>query len=329
MWFNIDGRDKKYRDELGAFIERGYKIRIKSMKEHKRGWYGETWKIDCADGRHLFAKIIYFPKQATIYQRCFPVLEYMKNNGIDFVSQFIPAANGESYLTFKGGTLGLFKFVDGIHADNGGTDDNPVRLAPYMVKIYNLPLPAFDVEREDYSYDTFAYLENQMRELKKKDPEAYGIVKANWDVMVSVNENKKRFAEICRKKQSRLYITSGDIGGNSLINDKGEIIIIDWDWIKLATPERDFCWYFKDPKLMDEINNAFAAAGFDYKLDMDIVSYWIYFNHIYFLTETIDCLLFNPLSRAQVIQRIKWHFDENMCFVQRLEHLEKLHKEAK
>jgi hypothetical protein len=228
----------------------------------------------------------------------------MKKNGIDFVSQVIKTAGGEPYLFFNKGVLAVFKFVNGVHAE-----DKPVTFVPYMVKIYNLPEPDFFVEREDFSTNSFPYLERQARQLKD-DKEISDIINANWDLLNEVDQKLKTLVKICENKQKKLVITSGDIGGNSLVVD-GKINIIDWDWIKLAPPERDFWWYVQDLNQITEINAAFRRESFDYSLDNDFLGYYACFSFIFFLMEILDSFLFNPVSRPEVMKRLIDYFDKD------------------
>ena len=322
MYFNIDGRDEVYQAELRMFIESAYKIDIISMREHNRGWYGETWKLNCADGQKYFVKIIYFEKQAKIYQKCFPILQHMKNHGIDFVSQFIPTKDGKPYLIVKGGTLALFKFIDGKHIDE--TITPPTVFVPNMVKIYNIKRPE-QIEIETFDMEVFDYLEKQMEQLRGDD-EPYRLIKSNWELLVDIDNKRKHFAQICKRKKPKLFITSGDVGGNTLVDNGGKMYTIDWDWIILEPPERDFFWYVRHPKQIDQISKALIQNGFERGLDMDILAYYTYFSYIYFLSEAVDCLLFNPISRKEAMQRLHEHLDKNWCLRQGIAGLEMLQK---
>ena len=323
MFFNIEGRDDKYRTELKNFIEVEYQLKISSINEHVRGWYGETWKLICESDDSsrkknpckYFAKIIYFKKQAKKYMQCFPVLYYMKEKGIDYISSYISSRSGRSYLLFKGGTLALFDFAEGLHID-----DKPLTLVPLMTKIYSLPPPDFPIESETFASNVYSDLEEQIKKLHLTEIEAYDIVNSNCKLLMDVNIRMKHYAEIAQTKTAVstgssslplcFGITSGDIGGNTLVNN-GRYTIIDWDWIMLAPPERDFWWYIQDPAQIIDINMAFKEIAFNYSLDMDIIAYYTHFSYLYFLTETIDCLLFNPLSKSEVIQRLNEHFDKD------------------
>lgn len=314
MYFNIDNRDKKYIEELRDFVERNYGVKVRTMAEHNRGWYGETWRVEC-DGRDpIFLKIIYFEKQAARrYQKCFPVLDYMRERGIDFVSQVVHTKDGAPFAIFKGGTLGAFEFIEGFNLFGqaaSAIDEDPTLLVPMMVKIYELPLPDFKVDREEYT-SCFAELKDQVAQLKTSHAEAHAIIKANWELLEWAHKQERHFAKMCKSKQSKLVITSGDVGGNTLRKPDGSLAIIDWDYIKLSTPERDFWWYVQDLKQIDDINAAMAANGYDYKMDMDIIAFYAAHSFIYFLTETLDCLMFNPKANAEVMKRLRDHLSKD------------------
>jgi DNA gyrase/topoisomerase IV subunit B len=98
MYFNIDDRNLEYRNNLKNFIENSYSLKIISINEYNRGFYGETWKIECIKNNIFFVKIIYFEKQAKKYRKCFEILDFMKDNGIDFVSQVIKTTGGNHYV---------------------------------------------------------------------------------------------------------------------------------------------------------------------------------------------------------------------------------------
>jgi hypothetical protein len=305
MYFNIDGRDEKYWLKLKSFIEENYQLKVISMKEYNRGWYGETWKIECNNNSSYFVKIIYFEKQAEKDRQSFSVLDFMHLHGIDYVSKVYNTQNNESFVLFNSGTLAVFDFAEGVHAE-----DKPKIIVPLMVNIYKLPKTDLYIERETFMTDTFAYLQSQMDKLQCADALASQLVKSNWEFLVDTNNKQNRYAEICGAKADFFAITSGDVGGNTLVHG-GRYTIIDWDWIKLAPPERDFWWYVQFPEQIDEINRLFKQYGFDYVMDSDLIGYYAFFSYIYFLTETIDCLLFNPASQPEIIQRLKDHFDED------------------
>jgi hypothetical protein len=314
MYFNIDRRNLEYRNKLMAFIQKNYYLKIVSMNEHNRGFYGETWKIECNNNCNYFVKIIYFERHAKKYRKCFQILDYMEKNGIDFVSKVIKSNNNKPYLCFNEGTLAIFKFIDGVHAE-----DTPATFTSDIIKIYKLPKPNFKIERENFPTNIFSYLEQQIEKLKS-DIEILNIINKNWDLLIDVNNKQNFFANLCKNKEQKFVITSGDIGGNTLIANN-KIYVIDWDWIKLAPPERDYWWYVQNLNLITEINVLFHRYNFDYSLDSNILGYYAFSLYIYYLTEIIDSFLFNPISRPEVIKRLNDYFTEENCMLKCMENI--------
>jgi hypothetical protein len=229
----------------------------------------------------------------------------MHLHGINYVSKAYNTQNNESFILFNSGTLAILDFVEGVHVE-----DKPKTLVPLMVNIYKLPKTNLYIEHETFTMDTFAYLQNQMDKLKHADPLVFQLVKSNWEFLIGISTKQNMYAEICRVKSTFFAITSGDVGGNTMVHN-GRYTIIDWDWIKLAPPERDFWWYVRFPEQIDEINKLFKQQSFDYVMDSDLICYYAFFSYIYFLTEMIDYLLFNPVSQPEIIQQLKNCFDED------------------
>ena len=117
MYFNIENRDENYINQLKEFLQENYGFKVQSLKEYNRGWYGETWEAR-TDKCRYFIKINYFEKQAKKYQKSFQVLEFMNDNGIDFVSQVIKSKENLLYTVFNSGTVGVFEFVDWLWRTN-------------------------------------------------------------------------------------------------------------------------------------------------------------------------------------------------------------------
>lgn len=104
-------RSEKYITQLLDFVQHMYGIEAVSIAPAKRGYYGETWQLATANSRY-FLKLDYSPHQS-VYEKSFPVVEHLCNNGIDFISRIVKTANGSLSSRFDGAVLGLFDWIDG------------------------------------------------------------------------------------------------------------------------------------------------------------------------------------------------------------------------
>ena len=105
-------RDDAYINKLKDFIRAQYQLEPLSITPAKRGYYGETWRMDTADSSY-FLKLDYFPRHQETYKHSLPVIEYLRNNGIDFISAVVKTASGELCANFNSAVLAVFEWIDG------------------------------------------------------------------------------------------------------------------------------------------------------------------------------------------------------------------------
>ena len=64
-------------------------------------------------------------------------------------------------------------------------------------------------------------------------------IRNDWDTFQQIIQE-------CRNLPSdKFVLTHGDAPGNVMVNNSGELFVIDWDAIMLAPPERD-AWFLRD-----------------------------------------------------------------------------------
>jgi hypothetical protein len=90
-------RDSEYIFRLARFLRDEYCIKAADITPAKRGFYGETWRLDSTDESY-FVKLVYPAAYAAVYERSFHVIEHLCNHGIDFISKIIKTKDGGRYF---------------------------------------------------------------------------------------------------------------------------------------------------------------------------------------------------------------------------------------
>ena len=98
-------RDEKYIHRLIETLYEQYGIAADSVTPANRGYYGETWKV-CADTGLYFLKMDYFPFHQEKFRQSLSVIEYLCENGIDFVGRVIKPGKTRFTLILMGRLLG-------------------------------------------------------------------------------------------------------------------------------------------------------------------------------------------------------------------------------
>jgi len=273
-------RSGKYITSLSEFIRREYQIVPIAITPAKRGFYGETWRLEAA-AKNYFIKIDYSPHKE-IYKRSFPVIDHLYRHGITSVSKIVNNANGELFSDFDSAILGVFDWIDG---ENVETDATKIPEYQILAKVYAVPVDGVPIHREDFSYKNADKFFGQWNSLKNK--QLLSLLEKNRSKLESRAGRLKKFAELCRGDTMGFVITHGDAGGNFMVSGD-KYFIVDWDNPVLAPPERD-AWVMCGKDLaMDAFHDALRSNGVAYTLRPERLAYYCYDFFFFYLISYID-----------------------------------------
>jgi len=146
MYNNIN-RDSEYICNLRNFIQRTYQIIPVSLISAKRGYYGETWRLDTGDSSY-FIKLVYASTYMDIYERSFPIIQHICDHGIEFISRIVKTKTGDLSARFDGAVLGVFDWIDGEHIETNATKIPEYQM---LTRVYTVPVHGISIIREDFS----------------------------------------------------------------------------------------------------------------------------------------------------------------------------------
>ena len=278
-------RDEEYIHRLKTAIYEQYGIAISEIVPAERGYYGETWKLYAETGCY-FLKMDYLDFHQKRFQRGLSVIEYLCENGIDFVGKVIKTRENRLYSRFDTALLGLFEWVDGKNVETDETKRMEYRM---LCKIYPLTKPGLDIPTARFS-DEAAVRFYQQWEMLKSAPETDAnstvlSVFARFDDEIShCAARLSALAERCRTDEGDFYLTHGDAGGNFFIGN-GRYYIFDWDEAMYAPLERD-AWvmgcYDWARKLF---HDTLRANNIFYQLRPERLAFYCYHMYFFYLTE--------------------------------------------
>lgn len=277
----MTNQDKKYTTQLVDFIEQEYGITANSIVPAKRGYYGETWRMDTTNGKY-FLKLDYSPQHQIKYRNSLEVVEYLCNNGIDFISSIIKTRTGDLYSIFNSAILGIFVWVDG---ENIETDETKIPEYKMLSKIYTLTKSGFEIPSIEFSNDRALHFFNKWEQLKTEPINeeikvVLEVFKLHKEILNHYSERLSYFSKICQNTKSQFYITHGDAGGNLLV-DNNNYHIIDWDEVMYAPLERDawvMCCY---DWALNAFHDALKQNNISYELRPEYLAFYCY--HMFFL----------------------------------------------
>jgi hypothetical protein len=284
--YNRIARDNQYILDLKRFVETQYDLQVLNISFARRGFFGETWKID-AQSHAYFAKID-FSGHNLIYQNSLPVVEYLSTMGVDFISKIVKTSDGKLAASFRDGVFCLFEWVDGENTE----DYDIKRLFEKLAVIYKIPGNGIIIQKE--SFDT-SCIDCFYRNLKKlqlavdKASLAFLQILTEREKMINQRADKlSDFSLMCKGDSSHFCITHGDAGGNVIISG-GSFIIVDWDQPLLAPPERDAWFLMADAGNMRSIQSILDNNDINYQLRNERLAFYAYYSFFYYLQEYFTC----------------------------------------
>ena len=290
-------RSEEYKCLLREFIKQEYDIKIVDIIPAKRGFYGETWRVNTVNTSY-FLKLVYPAVHMDIYKSSFPVIEHLCSHGIDFISRIVKNKNDNLYTHFDGAILGIFDWIDGEHIE---TDATKIPEYQMLAKVYTVPSRDISISHEDFSGKSADKFFEQWNKLK--DGKLLSLLEKNRTKLEYRAERLKYFAEICKSDTADFFITHGDAGGN-LIKNGDRYFLVDWDNPILAPPERDAWVMCSRDWARDAFHHALRQNDILHTLRSERLAYYCYYYFFFYLTAYFD-----GFTQTDTIQEIEEYID--------------------
>lgn len=275
---------------ISKLISNNYNINIKSIDIAPRGFVGETYIINTENYKY-FLKIFKNNRYFTNVLQALPVLEELKDLGINYINYPLPTKEKALYFSKDKRFYILFNYIEGENTQ----EIDVIKGYEYLIKIHKLtkkiksPIKkeTFDIaykkefEKGLRKYESIPLIEEHLEEVKK-----------HWELFKQLSNRLKR-------KSFNMYITHGDAFGNFIKQGK-DLYIIDWDDLLLAPIERDLWFFFENTEVVDLYEKKFPG----FIMNKDIIMYYIYnrfFDDMLGFFELLD----EGQDREEVIKDIK------------------------
>jgi spectinomycin phosphotransferase len=248
----------------------------------KRGFYGETWKVEAVSKTSYFLKLVYTETHKTVYERSFQVIQHLNDHGVDYISRIIKIKAGKLSSCFDGAVLGVFDWING---DNTETDATKIPEYEMLARIYTVPAYGISIPREEFTSKHTDRFFEQWSELE--DERVKALFDKHRTMLEKRAERLRKFAEICRNDITGFVITHGDAGGNFITGGEKNFIV-DWDNPILAPPERDAWVMCSRDWAREAFENALRRNGIMHALRPERLAFYCYDFSFFYLTAFLD-----------------------------------------
>jgi hypothetical protein len=265
-------------ESLQGLIREQFGFDIIAITPAKRGYWGETWKLETS-GDTYFVKLDYFARHQILFRNSLAVVEYLCNNGADFVGRVVKTRAGKLYAAFNSAILAVFEWIDG---ENIETDETKPFEYQMLCEVYRLSKPGFNIPRVEFSDDQ-AHRFYSIWENHRNFP---SIIEQHKEKLAHYSARLSHFSAICKADEQEIYITHGDAGGNFLAA-KDRHYIVDWDEARYATLERDAWVMACRDWALKLFNDTLERNKIPYKLRPERLAFYCYHMFLLYLSELL------------------------------------------
>ncbi len=245
------------------------------------------WEVRDTAGRRAFATVDDLGMKTWLGDTCdaafhglraaFDTSVALRDGGLQFVVAAIPARGGESLRRFDPQyTIALFPFVEGKAGEFGVYEDGDREaILAVLAELHQAPAPPA-VPRVGLTIPGRRHLEAALLDLDEmwtggplSEP-ARAAVKASAAELAALLSLADRFAAEAEERGAPWVVTHGEPHAANVMRTKDGRVLVDWDTVALAPPERDL-WMLVDDDRHD------AALDF-FRLTWDLKDIAEYLN---------------------------------------------------
>ncbi len=242
--------------DLAAALRQHWRLDVAELRYAPVGYGGYHWTARDAAGLRWFVTASRVLSAAGLadLRATMRTARDLADAGLHFVVAPVPAAGGDVVIhAWPDYAISVFPFVDGVPGQWGDTFSGPDRAAmtDLLARLHTADARAGPVPVRDLSPPSRAHLERSLRERGRSwrgGPYAEAARALVSQQAAGLTTALAVFDELAAQvaASSALVLTHGEPKPNNVIRRGAAFLLIDWDTVGLAPPERDLWWILSD-----------------------------------------------------------------------------------
>jgi len=239
--------------DLAAAVRQYWRLEVAEVHYAAVGYGGYHWTVLDASGRRWFATASPLTGAGDVadLRTTMRAARELADAGLDFVVAPVPACGGDVLVQGPPGyAISLFPFADGVPGMWGETLGAPDRMAvtELLAALHTARPPACGVPVRGPHPRSRDYLDDSLRERGRPwrggpyAEAARALVSKHAAGLAGALDHFDDLAARVAVSDADLVVTHGEPHPGNLIRRGARYLLIDWDTVGLAPPERDLWW---------------------------------------------------------------------------------------
>jgi spectinomycin phosphotransferase len=292
--------------DLAAAVRQYWRLEVAEIRYAAVGYGGYHWTVLDAPGRRWFATaspLTGAEDVADDLRATMRAARALADAGLDFVVAPVPASGGDVLIQGPSGYgISLFPFADGVPGQWGETIGARDRMAvtELLAALHTARPPACGVPVRGLRPRSRDYLDDSLRERGRPwrggpyAEAARALLSKYAAGLAAALDHFDDLASQVGAADAALVVTHGEPHPGNLIRRGANYLLIDWDTVGLAPPERDLWWVLSDS---DSDSGSGSGSGLGLGLGAEAARY----------AELTGHQLSQP---AMALYRLRWDLDD-------------------
>jgi spectinomycin phosphotransferase len=243
--------------ELATAVGRHWRLEVAQVRYAPVGYGGYHWTVTDAAGLRWFATASRRTGAGEVadLRATMRTARELADAGLDFVVAPAPGWGGDALVAGPNGyAISLFPFADGIPGQWGEaiTARDRVAVTELLAVLHTAGPLAGGVPVRSLNPRSRDYLDDSLRERGRPwrggpyAEAARALVSRHASGLVAALAEFDELAAQVAAEHAGLVLTHGEPHPGNLIRRGADYLLIDWDTVGLAPPERDLWWVLSD-----------------------------------------------------------------------------------
>jgi len=296
-------------------VRREYGLCIESLNFSPTGWVAHCYVVDCAGGERYFLKLCgdsgQIPLAASDIDFYLPLTYQLCSKRIlPHIACPVRTRTGRFTACFENHLLILFDFIAGkIVGHDGLSDEILVKLAE-LVGILHKSTSKIEVEHPFYERFDMAFEDNLVNGLdvlagitsndRNGKQELRKLLLPRKDEILGYLHRLKELQALAKAAGKEMVVCHTDLHGeNLMVDDQGNLYILDWENAMIAPPEHDLFFFAGDDYFWDFFLPNYEGEFGPVNLDSNVFGFYYYRRNLEDLTDWIIRILYHNTGDEQ------------------------------
>jgi spectinomycin phosphotransferase len=277
---------------LTDVLRREYGLSIYRLTFVPAGWTDGCYVVECTDGERYFLKLTsdsgLVPYAASdrdfylslTYQLCTKQI-------LPHIACPVRAQDGRFSIDWEDHLLILFHFIEGDVVGFDRISGDVLRELVRLIGVLHRSKPHVDVEKplverfditfEDNLMDGLGTLATITPSDRRGRWELRELLLPQEDELLSHLDRLRELQALARASDREMVVCHTDLhGGNLMVDEQGELYIIDWEGAMIAPPEQDLFFFAGYDTFWDDLLPIYEGENGPVDLDSDVFGFYTY-----------------------------------------------------